>query len=117
LESVRPFDLIHTLDLMPGYVRGLAYAANGQPAEVATEFRSVLDHQALTLHSPFINLAKLQLANVLPAQGQDAAARQLITELETTWKDADSDFPPLRQLHALTARLDGKPKLRLAASR
>jgi len=104
LESSRPFDLCHTLDLMPPYYRGLAYSEADLPAQATAEFRSVVDHRSINPQSPFIPLATLGLAKTLLHEGQNAAATQLIDELKTTWRNADPDFPPLHELHLLSAQ-------------
>lgn len=100
LESSRPFDLYHSLDLMPPYYRGLAYSKANLTANAVAEFRSVVDHRSINPQSPYVTLAKLGLAKALLQEGQNDAAMQLIHGLKATWRNADSNFPPLRELRS-----------------
>jgi len=102
LESSRPFDLYHTLDLMPPYYRGLAYSEANQTAQAAAEFQSVVDHRSLNPQSPYVALATLGLAKTLLQEGQNDDAMQLIYGLKATWRNADPNFPPLHELRSLS---------------
>ena len=105
LEQVRPYDLCGAMDLMPGYYRGLAYLQFGQIKRAATEFQTVLSSRAASPLSLYILLSQLQLAKILSqAQGRDVALA-LTHEVAEIWQGADSGFPPLRDLRALTAKL------------
>ena len=105
LEQVRPYDLCREMDLMPGYYRGLAYLQFGQLKRAAAEFQSVLSSRAASPLSVYSLLSQLQLAKILSqAEGRDAALA-LTHELAEIWQGADTGFPPLRDLRALTAKL------------
>jgi eukaryotic-like serine/threonine-protein kinase len=100
LEQVRPYDLCYSLDLMPGYYRGMAYLRTGQTEKAIAEFQDLLRHQAANPQSLYITMAKLRLAQALYAEKRDAAP--LVRDLEAQWKDADKSFPLLAELHTIS---------------
>jgi tetratricopeptide (TPR) repeat protein len=87
------------------YQRGLAYLANHQGKEAATEFQSILDHQGLVGNLPGGALAHLQMARAYDMQGDTAKARAAYQDFLTLWKDADPDIPILKQAKAEYAKL------------
>jgi DNA-binding winged helix-turn-helix (wHTH) protein/tetratricopeptide (TPR) repeat protein len=105
LEQAHPFDLCSTMALAPGYYRGLAYLQANQLKDAAGEFRRVIDHRALAPDSPYIALADLNLGRALQRAGDTKDAAASYEQAETIWKDADSDFVPLRQLRCLRQSL------------
>ena len=105
LEQVRPYDLCREVDLMPGYYRGLAYLQFGQLKRAAAEFQTVLSSRAASPLSVYSLLSQLQLAKILSQAEDRDAALALTHELAETWQGADTGFPPLRELRALTAKL------------
>ena len=87
------------------YQRGLAYLANHQGKEAATEFQSILDHQGLAGNWPGGALAHLQMARAYDIQGDTARARAAYQDFLTLWKDADPDIPILKQAKTEYAKL------------
>jgi len=77
------------------YQRGLAYLANHQGKEAATEFQSILDHPGLVGNSLGGALAHLQLGRAYAMQGDTAKAKSAYQDFLTLWKDADPDIPIL----------------------
>jgi eukaryotic-like serine/threonine-protein kinase len=104
LEQVRPYDLCQSMDLTPGYYRGVAYLQSGQPERAAAEFRNVLSHRATASHSLYVLLSQLQLAKILSQSEDPGAAVVLTRELEENWQEADLGFAPRRDLRTLTTR-------------
>ncbi len=97
LEPARPYDACSALALAPAYYRGLAYRDAGHPDEAAAEFRNVLERRAMVPDSPYIPLAALQLGRVLHRLGDSAGAAKAERQVEEAWRQADSDFLPLRR--------------------
>ena len=102
LEPVRPYDVCETMDLTPGYYRGLAYLRAAQPEHAAAEFQHVVENRAAAPHSLYVLLAQLQWARLLSQSAQHEAALPHISALQNIWQGADGAFPPLRDLRALT---------------
>lgn len=110
LEQVRPYDLCGELNLAPGYYRGLAYLRSGLPKRAIAEFQAVLSQRGAAPHSLYIPLSELQLVKILPQAGENDVTFALTKELEEIWKEADSGFPPLREL-LLTKKIQ-RPRVR-----
>ena len=103
LEPVRPYDLCVALNLASGYYRGLAYLRSGLPKRAVAEFQAVLSQRGAAPHSLYIPLSELQLVKLLSQAGESDVA--LTKELEAIWSEADSGFPPLRELLAVTTKI------------
>ena len=101
--------------LYPIYVRAQAYLVAGQGAAAAAEFQKILDHRGIVWNCWTGALAHLGVAraNALQArtsQGADAdaarvRARAAYKDFLTSWKDADTDIPVLKQAKAEYAKL------------
>jgi len=100
LEPARPFDSCAATALAPAYYRGLAYLQNQQPDLAVHEFQRVLNHRALAPVSPYVVLSMLGLGRAEQLSGNQSEADRTYKQLEGIWKDADSDFPPLKLLHS-----------------
>jgi eukaryotic-like serine/threonine-protein kinase len=98
LEAARPFDRCTAMALAPAYYRGLAYLQSRQLGKAAQEFESVLAYRAIMPVSPYIALSQLELGRSLQLQGDRAHAALAYQAVRKTWRGADTDFPPLRQL-------------------
>lgn len=98
LELAHPFDFCAATALAPAYYRGLAYLQNQQPDLAAHEFQRVLDHRALAPVSPYVVLSMLGLGRAQQLSGNQSEADRAYKQLEGLWKDADSNFPPLKLL-------------------
>jgi Flp pilus assembly protein TadD len=86
--------------LYPIYVRGLAYLAARQPAEAVGEFQRILDHRNVVLVDPMDAMARLHLARALALSGDTVKAKSAYNDLLTLWKNADPEFPVLKQARA-----------------
>ena len=91
--------------LYPVYVRGQAYAANGQHQQAVAEFQKILDHRGLMMGDPAAARALLEKARSLVDAGDQMAARAAYEEFLSLWKHADSDVPVLAQALAEYAKL------------
>ena len=91
--------------LYPVYVRGQAYAANGQHQQAVAEFQKILDHRGLMMGDPAGARALLEKARSLARAGDQMGARAAYQEFLSLWKDADPDVPVLAQAQAEYAKL------------
>lgn len=80
------------------YVRGLAYLAMHREQEAAAEFSRLLAHPGLSAGDPVDAAARLQLARA-------AKTQSAYNDILNVWKNADPDFPILKQTKAESARL------------
>jgi DNA-binding winged helix-turn-helix (wHTH) protein/Flp pilus assembly protein TadD len=93
------------------YLLGKARLATGDLKGAESAFQTILDHPGWYPESPYYPLAQLWLARCLLLQGQVQAARAVYAALFTTWRDADPDFPLLKQarLEAASGRFVAAP--------
>ena len=110
LQAVAPYELgggtlINYCCIYPVYVRAEAFLASGDGAAAATEFQKILDHRGLVGNCITSPLARLGLARAYAAQKDTARARAGYRDFLTTWKDADTDIPILKQAKAEYAGL------------
>jgi serine/threonine protein kinase/Tfp pilus assembly protein PilF len=92
-------------DLLPAYVRGLAYLAAHDGKAGAAEFQKLLDHRGIVLNAPHGALAHLQLGRAYMMSGDRAKAKSAYQDFFALWKDADPDIPILKQAKAEYAKL------------
>ena len=92
-------------DVVPAYVRGLAYLQLGDGRKAATEFQKLLDNSGVVVSSVIGALAHLQLARAEKMAGDVDAARTHYQDFLALWKDADPDIPVLKQAKAEYAKL------------
>ncbi len=108
LESATPYELGSGPDggnLLPAYVRGLAYLRGQQGTQAAGEFQKILDHPGLTAGTPIYALARLGLARAYTLTGDKEKSRTAYQDFLALWKDADPDIPILQQAKAEYAKL------------
>jgi eukaryotic-like serine/threonine-protein kinase len=98
LDEARPLDLNYILGVATAYYRGLAFLQNNQPHEALKEFQRIVDRRAIDPDSPFIVLSQLELGRTFQLVGDRANADRVLGDVRNTWKDADHNFPPLRQI-------------------
>ena len=103
LMTAAPLDL--SCQMIPVYVRGLAYLAAGQPQPAAAEFHKILDHPGIVGNEIHGALAHLQLARAQAMAGDQADARKSYEAFLTLWKDADADIPLYQQAKTEYAKL------------
>ena len=104
LEKTRPLDGNMFMELAPAYYRGLAFMAAKQIGAAIREFRWVIAHRPLCPESIYVNLSLLQLGHSLQMSGRCDDARRAYAELHLVWKNADPDFPPLKDLPSFEGR-------------
>ena len=92
-------------NLYPVYLRGQAYLGTHQGRESAAEFQKFLDHRSIVLNSPLGALAHLGLARAYSIQSEKFKARSAYQAFLSTWKDADSDIPILKEAKAEYGKL------------
>ena len=92
-----PYELSYLTDLLPIYVRGLAYLSLKDGAAAAAEFQKLLDHRGPAAMSIFYPLSRLQLARAFAMAGDVARSRESYEKFLADWKDADDDVPVLTQ--------------------
>ena len=97
LESADAYELGVEGELLPVYIKGLAYlqAGDGQKAEI--EFQKIIDHPGVVLNSPIAPLARLQIARAYAAEGRATQARTAYDEFFSKWKNADATIPVLQE--------------------
>ena len=105
LEETRPFDFCEQMGLAPVYYRGMAFLEDNRPQQAAKEFQRVIDHRAIAPTSLYVALSQLELGRAFQLAGDRENAKRLFHNLRDIWKDADPDFPPLKQLHDYERRL------------
>jgi lipopolysaccharide biosynthesis regulator YciM len=91
-------DFNYILGGAPAYYRGLAFLQNNQFHEALREFQRVVDHRAIDPDSPYIVLSQLEIGHTFQLMGDRANADRVFGDVKSTWKDADHNFPPLRQV-------------------
>ena len=108
LEANRPYEFgIPPLafnhfygNMYPIYIRGLAYLAMRRGSEAAVEFSRLLAHPGLALGDPVAAAAQRQLGGALALTGDNTKAKSAYQDFLTSWHDADSDIPFLKQAKA-----------------
>ena len=100
-NAVKAVDLLAPAAQYPNvlvfYHRGQAYMAAREYAKAATDFEKVIDHRGWPEWEVFAPLSQLALARSYAMQGDGENSRKAYDDFFTTWKNADSDIPMLRQ--------------------
>ena len=105
LDQVKPFEFSAAANLVPTYMRGLAYLRLRRFQEAAAEFTTVLNHRGHARLSPILFVSQLDLARAYAAQHDVARGRAAYETLFATWKTADPDLPILKQAKTEYAKL------------
>jgi len=111
LQITTPYELAGVgagwipFNMYPVFVRGQAYSAQHKGAEAAAEFQKILDHRAIAWNDLTGVLARLGLARALVLSGDKPKAKAGYEDLFARWKNADPDFPLLKQAKVEYARL------------
>ncbi len=82
-------------EFWPQYLRGQAYLKQGNGAQAAMEFQTIVDHRGWYPVSPLYPLAELGSARAAVISGNNARARKYYQDFFTLWKDAESTIPIL----------------------
>ncbi len=108
LENTTPYELgsgPKAANLLPAYVRALAFLRAQQGAQAAAEFQKILDHRGVVVGMPLYSLARLGLARAYALSGDKEKSRTAYQDFLARWKDADPDLPILLQAKAEYAKL------------
>ncbi len=100
LVPASPYELGLAGGMLPVYVRGLAYVAQGDGPHAITEFQKVIDRPGIVLNAPIGPLAYLQMGRAWLVQGNREKARAAYDKFFAAWKDPDPDIPLLKQARA-----------------
>ena len=95
LEPARKYEVFG--EYWPQYVRAQAYLKQGNGAQAAAEFRSILDHRGWYPLSPLYPLAQLGFGRASALSSDNAAARKAYQDFFEVWKDADASIPLLAE--------------------
>ena len=84
------------LNLVPAYVRGVAYLKAHQGDQAAAEFNKFLKYPGVALNCPLGALAILQLARAQAMSGEGKAARKTYQDFLALWNNGDANIPLLQ---------------------
>ena len=93
LEAAKKYEVAG--EFWPQYLRGQAYLKQGNGAQAATEFRTIVDHRGWYPVAPLYPLALLGSARAAVTNGDSGRARKYYQDFFTLWKDADPNIPAL----------------------
>ncbi len=105
LEPVKPYEFGTHSELLPNYLRAMAYLQLRRAEEATTEFRAVLDHRGVDPMAPAWELSQVGLARAYAMQGDTAKARAAYQDFFALWNEADPDIPILKEAKAEYAKL------------
>jgi len=77
---------------------------SGDDDGAVQSYRIVINSLAYLGPNPLIPISRLRLAKILIKKGDQAGAKEQIDALLKQWKDADGDFPALREAKALAKK-------------
>ncbi len=95
MEPALPYETGSLADMLPIYVRGIAYLAVDAPAQAQPEFQKIIAHHSVDATTTLDPLSVLGMARCYRLQGKKAESREAYRQLFTLWKDADKDLPIL----------------------
>ncbi len=108
LKPALPYELgsgPNAANLLPAYVRGLAYLRGRQGNEASAEFQKILDHPGVTVGDPMYTLSHLGLARAYGLAGDKNKSRKAYQDFLALWKDADPDVPVFKEAKSEYAKL------------
>ena len=76
-----------------------------KPREAVAEFQKLVDHPGAASNCPVAAYARLGIARGYAQAGEKEKSRAAYEDLFVVWKDADADFPLLRQAKSEYAKL------------
>jgi Flp pilus assembly protein TadD len=100
LDRVKPFEFGTIAELVPTYIRALAYLRLRRSEDAAGEFSAILAHRGVSPLSPILVVTQLGLARAYAQQRDAAKTRAAYEALFAEWKNADQDLPILKQAKA-----------------
>ena len=96
-ESIRGYEGGIILGVGTTFARGNLYLKQRMGDQAAAEFRKVIDHRGVDIHSPTHILAHLGLGRALAINPDTEGARKAYQDFFALWKDADPDLPVLTE--------------------
>jgi len=105
LDPALPSERGLVAGLVPPFLRGEAYLAQGEAEAARREFRKVLDWRGADPFAPVVPLAHLGIARAWAADGNAARSREAYDALFRLWANADPDLPVLGRARAEAVRL------------
>ena len=93
--------------LYPVYVRGLAYMAEGNSQQAATEFQKILKYRGIVYDDIVGAIARVQLARAWVQAGDRAKAEAAYQDFLNLWKDANPNIPIRQKAKAELDKLRG----------
>jgi len=109
MEPALPYESGSLADMLPIYVRGVAYLAVDAPAQAEAEFQKISTHHSVDATTTLYPLSVLGIARCYSLQGRKAESREAYLHLFHLWKDADKDLPILLTARAEFVLLDRRP--------
>jgi serine/threonine protein kinase len=99
LQVSIPYELglTNVTNMVPIYLRGMAFMKAGRASEAAAEFQKMWSHRGVAPNAAIRVLALLQKARAEAAAGDKASARRSYQDLLAIWKQADPDLAALKQ--------------------
>jgi len=116
VELLGPVAQYEQGDSQVPYHRGQAYLAAGEHGRAAAEFKRLIAHRGWNAWEVFAPLARLRLAQTYAKLGDLDSSRKAYDEFFTTWKNAPSTIPILRQAKAEYAILAFTSSIAASAS-
>jgi DNA-binding winged helix-turn-helix (wHTH) protein/tetratricopeptide (TPR) repeat protein len=120
-NTVKAVDLLAPVTPYPNgavsYHRAQAYMAAGEHAKAAADFQMVIGHRGWPEWELFAPLSQLGLAQTYALQGDLENSLKAYEDFFTTWKDAESDIPILRQAKAEYKKLTATTSTAVSVSR
>ena len=83
------------------FVAGDLYTRAGRDDEAIAEYRNVVSPKMFLGPNPVIPVSRVRLARLLLKKGNTAGANEQLDILIKQWKDADTEFPLLKEVRAL----------------
>jgi predicted negative regulator of RcsB-dependent stress response len=83
------------------HIAGDLYERAGRTDEAIAEYRNVIAPRMFLGPNPVIPVSRVRLARLLLKKGDTAGANEQLDILLAQWKDADSEFPLLKEVRAM----------------
>lgn len=95
MESALPYESGSLADMLPIYVRGVAYSTVDASDQAEVEFQKIISHRSVDATTTLYPLSVLGMARCYMLQGRKAQSREAYLQVFRLWKDADRDLPIL----------------------
>jgi tetratricopeptide (TPR) repeat protein/predicted Ser/Thr protein kinase len=107
LERAVPAERGTVAGLIPMYLRGEAFLAQGDGAAARREYQKLLDSRGADPFAPVVPLAYLGMARAWAADRETSRSLKAYEELFRIWSRADASLPLLQRARLEYARLAG----------